>query len=85
LKEGHIAVHDDSYKSKKCRPKILIIFNLNDKEKLSHLFKLGKVIKKKGNCVILQRLAKDEVLKRINIINSHMRTPKIEALHRAIS
>lgn len=34
--------------------------------------------------VILQILSKDEVLKIINLINGHMRTPKIETLHRAI-
>nr|AVP25185.1 hypothetical protein [Pertusaria plittiana] len=35
--------------------------------------------------VLLQILAKEEVLKIIHLINGRMRTPKIEALHRAIS
>ena len=47
--------------------------------------KIGKVISKpNAGHVILQILAKDEVLKIINLINGYMRTPKIEALHRAI-
>jgi len=49
------------------------------------VFKVGKVIKKTGGYVILQILAKDEILKIINLINGFMRTPKIEALHRAIA
>jgi hypothetical protein len=85
--DGHIAVHNKSSKSKIYRPKIIITFSNNDKplaEKLAALLKVGKVIPKKGGCVILQILGKDEVLKIINLINGNMRTPKIEALHRAI-
>lgn len=85
---GHIAVHNENFKSKIFRPKIIITFNENDKplaEKISALLKVGKVIPKKGGCVILQILGKDEVLKIINLINGYMRTPKIEALHRAIT
>jgi len=70
------------------RPKIIIVFNEKDKplaEKLSTELKVGKVIDRfKGGHVILQILAKQEVLKIINLINGYMRTPKIEALHRAI-
>jgi hypothetical protein len=87
--DGHIAVHDKNYKSKVYRPKILIVFNINDKplaEKLSTGLKIGRVIdKSSAGHVLLQILAKDEVLKVINLINGHMRTPKIEALHRSIS
>ena len=86
--DGDIAVHDKNSKSKKYRPKILIVFNLTDKplaEKLSAVLKVGKVISKpSAGHVLLQILAKEEVLKIINLINGHMRTPKIEALHRAI-
>lgn len=85
--DGHIAVHDKNSKSKIFRPKIIITFNSKDKplaEKLSSILKLGKVIPKKGGCVILQILAKQDVLKIIQLINGCMRTPKIEALHRAI-
>lgn len=87
--DGHIAVHDSNSKSKKFRAKIIITFNLKDKplaEKLSAVFKVGKVISRpSAGHVILQILAKQEVLKIINLINGYMRTPKIEALHRAIT
>jgi hypothetical protein len=53
---------------------------------LSAGLKAGKVIdKSSAGHVLLQILAKQEVLKIINLINGRMRTPKIEALHRAIS
>src|SRR5689334_15647502 len=87
--DGNIAVHDKTSNSKVYRPKILIVFNINDKplaEKLSSVLKVGKVIdRSSAGHVLLQILAKKEVLKIINIINGRMRTPKIEALHRAIS
>ena len=86
--DGCIIVHDKNTKAKKYRPKIIITFNLTDKplaEKLSCVLKVGKVISKpNAGHIILQILAKDEVLKVINLINGYMRTPKIEALHRAI-
>jgi LAGLIDADG endonuclease/NADH-Ubiquinone oxidoreductase (complex I), chain 5 N-terminus/Proton-conducting membrane transporter len=87
--DGYIAVHDKNSKSKVFRPKIIIVFNRNDKPlaiKLSNVLKVGKVIDKpKAGHVLLQVLAKEEVLKIINLINGYMRTPKIEALHRAIN
>lgn len=87
--DGHIAVHDKNSKSKVYRPKIIIVFNINDRplaEKLSVGLNVGKIIdRSSAGHVLLQILAKEEVLKIINLINGYMRTPKIEALHRAIS
>ena len=88
--DGYIGVQDPNSKTKVVhRPKILIAFNINDKplaEKLSVELKVGKVVnREKAGIVLLQILAKEEVLKIINLINGFMRTPKIEALHRAIS
>jgi len=86
--DGHIAVHNKNLKSKIYRPKIIIVFNEKDKplaNRLSTILKVGKVIDRpKAGHVLLQILAKEEVLKVINLINGYMRTPKIEALHRAI-
>ena len=88
--DGYIDVKNPNYKSKVIyRPKIIIAFNFNDKplaEKLSAQLKVGKVInREKTGHVLLQILAKEEVIKIINLINGYMRTPKIEALHRAIN
>lgn len=88
--DGYIGVQDLSCKAKVIhRPKIIIAFNINDKplaEKLSAELSAGKVInREKAGHVLLQILGKEEVLKIINLINGYMRTPKIEALHRAIS
>jgi hypothetical protein len=86
--DGHIAVHNKNTQKKEYRPKIIIAFNVNDKplaEKLSTDLNVGRVIdRSSAGHVLLQILAKKEVLKIINLINGHMRTPKIEALHRAI-
>lgn len=87
--DGYIGVQDPNSPSKIVHlPKILIAFNINDKplaEKLSAELKVGKVVsREKAGIALLQVLAKEEVLIFINLINGHMRTPKIEALHRAI-
>ena len=87
--DGYIGVQAPDSKSKVVHwPKIIIAFNINDKPlavKLSTELKVGKVInREKAGIVILQILAKQEVLSIINLINGYMRTPKIEALHRAI-
>src|SRR5437868_10308557 len=80
---GHIAVHDKNSKSKKFRPKIIIVFNLADKplaEKLSAILKVGKVISKpSAGHVILQILAKEEAVLMIsNLINGHMLNLKLK-------
>ena len=87
--DGYIGVQQPNSKTKVVyRPKIIIVFNINDKplaEKLCSELKVGKIIdREKAGHVLLQILAKEEVLKMIHLINGFMRTPKIEALHRAI-
>ena len=87
--DGYIGVQGINSKIKVVyRPKIIIAFNINDKplaEKLSAELKVGKIInREKSGIVLWQILAKEEILKIINFINGNMRTPKIEALHRAI-
>ena len=87
--DGHIAVQDLNTLKVVYRPKIIIAFNIHDKplaEKLSIKLNVGKVIDRSdAGHVLLQILAKEEVSKIINLINGYMRTPKIEALHRAIN
>lgn len=87
--DGSIAVHDKNSKAKKYRPKILVVFHKDDKplaDKLSLITQTGTVYEKKAaNYVIWHIQNAQHVLKIINIINGYMRTPKIEALHRAIN
>jgi len=86
--DGSFAIHDKNSKAKKYRPKILIVFNLADKplvEKLISITNFGKLYdKSKQGCIIWQIQNKEDVLGIIKLINGYMRTPKIEALHRAI-
>ena len=87
--DGYIGVQDPNTDAKVIhRPKIIIAFNINDKplaNKLSAELNVGRVLdREKSSIVILQILSKEDVLKIINLINGFMRTPKIEALHRAI-
>lgn len=87
--DGYIGVQNPDSKTKVVSwPKIIIVFNINDKPlalKLSADLEVGKVIdREKAGHVLLQILAKKEVLKILHLINGNMRTPKIEALHRAI-
>ena len=87
--DGTFAIHDiNNFKVKKYLPKILVVFSLNDKplaEKLLEITKIGQLqTKQNQGCVIWSIQKKEDVIKMINIINGYMRTPKIEALHRAI-
>jgi hypothetical protein len=87
--DGSIAVHDPNSKTQIYRPKFIIVFSLADKplaEKLAELTQAGKVyLKENAGCVLWQIQKKEDVLILINLINGYMRTPKIEALHRAIN
>jgi len=87
--DGTIAVHNKNSKAKKYNPKIAIVFNLADEPlalKLASITEAGTTYKKKDAGHILWQIQKlEDVIKIINIINGYMRTPKIEALHRAIN
>ena len=86
--DGSFAVHDKNSNAKRYLPKILVVFSLNDSplaEKLISVTEIGKLYKKeKQGCVIWHIQNIKDVVKMINIINGYMRTPKIEALYRAI-
>lgn len=87
--DGSIAVHDVNSNAKKYRPKILLVFTIRDKplaDKLASITNAGTVYAKlNAGHVIWQIQKTEDVIKIINIINGFMRTPKIEALHRAIN
>lgn len=87
--DGSFAVHNKDSKTKKYAPKIIIVFSLNDyplAEKLVSITLVGKIYKRENQgCVLWSIQNKEDVIKIINIINGYMRTPKIEALHRAIA
>jgi hypothetical protein len=87
--DGSIAVHDSKSKSQLYRPKIIIVFSLVDKplaDRLALITQVGKVyLKSDAGYVLWQIQKKEDVLVLINLINGYMRTPKIEALHRAIN
>lgn len=87
--DGSISVHDSSSKNQRYSPKITIVFHLSDLPLAEHLQKItecGKVYHKKDAGYILWQIQDLQgVFKLINIINGNMRTPKIEALHRAIN
>lgn len=87
--DGSIAVHDKNSKAKKYLPKIIVVFSSADEplaKKLASITEAGTVyIKKNAGYVLWQIQKTEDVIRIINIINGYMRTPKIEALHRAIN
>jgi hypothetical protein len=86
--DGSFAVHNKDSNVKKYRPKIIVVFSLADEplaKKLANITNAGTVyLKKNAGCVLWQIQNIEDVIKIINIINGYMRTPKIEALNRAI-
>jgi len=87
--DGSISVHNKESKVQKYRPQIIVVFNLADRplgERLAYITQAGTIYNKKdAGCVLWQIQKKEDVKKIINLINGYMRTPKIEALHRAIN
>jgi len=87
--DGSIAIHDEKSEVKKYRPMIIIVFSLADKplaDRLAFITEVGKVYHKlNAGYVLWQIQKKEDVKKIICLINGYMRTPKVEALHRAIA
>lgn len=87
--DGSFAIYNENSKARPYKPKILIVFSLVDKplaEKLKLITQVGTIqIKNNANYVIWHVQTINDVVKLVNIVNGYMRTPKIEALHRAIA
>ena len=87
--DGTIAVHDVNSRAKKYSPSIIVVFNKSDlplAKYLQELTNCGKVYLKPGrNYVLWQIQDIIGVFKIMSLINGYMRTPKIEALARAIN
>lgn len=87
--DGTFAIHDSNSTATKYRPMIIIVFKTADlplAKFLKNLTNCGSVEKKSDRGYVLW-IIRDivGVFNIINIINGYMRTPKIEALNRAIS
>ena len=86
--DGTFAIHDKQSTSKKYRPMIIIVFKKADLPVAKYLQKLtqcGTVYVKQNRGYVLWQIQDIVgVYTIICIINGYMRTPKIEALHRAI-
>lgn len=86
--DGTFAIHDKQSTAKKYRPMIIIVFKKADlplAEYLQKLTQCGTVYLKQNRGYVLWQIQDIVgVYTIISIINGYMRTPKIEALHRAI-
>jgi hypothetical protein len=86
--DGTIATHNTESKAKKYSPSIIIVFKKSDLPLayyLKYLTGCGEVYIKKERGYVLWQIEKIvDVYRIIIIINGYMRTPKIEALNRAI-
>nr|WLF85156.1 hypothetical protein [Amanita phalloides] len=87
--DGTFAIHNINSTTKKYGPKIIIVFKKADLPLANYLCELtqcGKVYIKSNRGYILWQISDlIGVFKIICIINGHMRTPKYEALERAIN
>ena len=85
---GSFAVHNKDSKTETYVPKILVVFSIKQESLVRYLARItgaGTVYSRKNaNCIIWQIQEIKDVFNIINRINGYMRTPKIEALHRAI-
>jgi hypothetical protein len=86
--DGSIYTPSSEAKDTKNVPHIEICFSIKDLNcflKIQNVLGGGYItIRPNGQSGRLTIKKKDVLLKLINLINGHMRTPKIEALHRAI-
>lgn len=87
--DGTFAVHNKDSISKSYSPKIIVCFKLSDLPLANYLQTItqcGIVYTKKDRGYVLWQISKiEDVYTIVTIINGHMRSPKIEALNRAIN
>ncbi|KAH7917094.1 homing endonuclease [Leucogyrophana mollusca] len=87
--DGTISIHESNSTAKKYRPMIIVVFKKSDLPLANYLCELtqcGKVYIKPNRGYVLWQISDLlGVFKIINIINGYMRTPKHEALQRAIT
>ena len=86
--DGTIAIHDSNNNLNKYNPKIIIVFKKADlplAKYLQNITKCGTVLIKPDRGYVLWQIQDIvSIFTIISIINGFMRTPKIEALNRAI-
>ena len=86
--DGTFAVHDKNSTAKKYRPMIIIVFKKEDlplAHYLNNITNCGSVQLKSNRGYVLWQISDIVgVYTIVNLINGHMRTPKMEALNRTI-
>lgn len=86
--DGTFAVHEDGSFGKKYNPMILVVFKKSDYPLAKYLRDMtnsGKIFIKSDRGYVLWQIQDIfGVYTIVNLINGHMRTPKIEAHHRTI-
>ena len=86
--DGTFAIHNTNSTAKKYLPMIIIVFKTNDLPLAEYLQKLtncGNIYNKLNRGYVLWQIQDIiGIFSIVNLINGKMRTPKIEALHRAI-
>ncbi len=83
--DGYILVRKE--KGEKVSPAIILTFHEKEMAmfiKLKNILGYGNIYKEKSGVCRFQITSEKDMINTINLINGYFRTPKIEALHRAI-